>query len=96
MLILCLHKINQNGQDVYLDYSLDLISENLDAGETSSVNTTFNYSIDGSVSVLNGTATYDTTGFDLKAGSQIGISFNLGHSQFSLIAQCYHLLTASA
>ena len=78
---------NQNGQDVYLDYSLDLISENLDAGETPSVNTTFNYSINGSVSVINGTATYDTTGFDLKAGSQIGISFNLGHSQFSGAAE---------
>ena len=78
---------NQNGQDVYLDYTLDLISEDLDAGETPSINTTFNYSINGSVSVINGTATYDTTGFDLKAGSQIGISFNLGHSQFSGAAE---------
>ena len=78
---------NENGQDVYLDYTLDLISEDLDAGETPSINTTFNYSINGSVSVINGTATYDTTGFDLKAGSQIGISFNLGHSQFSGAAE---------
>lgn len=78
---------NESGQNIYLDYNLDLISEDLDAGETPSVNTTFNYTIDGSVSVVNGTATYDTTGFDLKDGSQIGIVFNLGHSNFSGAAE---------
>ena len=74
---------NSDGQDVYLDYELDLVTENLSSDQTSSVNSDFNYSINGSVNIINGTASYDISGYDLKAGAQIGIDFNLGHSQFS-------------
>ena len=74
---------NSAGQSVYLDYTLERVSESLGAGEKDSVNTAFTYTINGAVNQLNATASYDTTGFALITGSQIGISFNFGHGQFS-------------
>ena len=74
---------NSNGQDIYLDYELEKVSETLQSGEVSSVNTAFTYSIDGSVNQLNATATYDASSFSLVKGAQLGISFNFGHGQFS-------------
>ncbi len=74
---------NESGQDIYLDYGLELIAEDLIIDEISATLTAFDYTIDSSKNVLNATATFDASDLELKEGAQIGFALIIDHSGFS-------------
>jgi len=77
--------VNKDGADIYLDYDLELISESLSSDEITGSLSNFTYSIDGSNSVNNATATIDFGGDNviLEEGAQIGVDFSFISAGFT-------------
>ena len=77
--------VDENGAEVYLDYDLSLVTENLSAGEIDADLDDFTYSIDGQVTVTNASVTVDFSGDNIQLieGAQIGVAFNFVSNQYS-------------
>ena len=75
--------VNENGKEVYLNYDLSLITEDLFNEEILATEANFNYTIDNIVEVPNAEVTIDFGDIDLIPGSQIGIEFNYVNALFS-------------
>ena len=77
--------VDENGAEVYLDYDLSLVTENLSAGEIDADLGDFTYSIDGQVTVTNASVTVDFSGDNIQLieGAQIGVAFNFVSNQYS-------------
>ena len=77
--------VDENGAEVYLDYDLSLVTENLSAGEIDADLGDFTYSIDGQITVPNASVTVDFSGDNIQLieGAQIGVAFNFVSNQYS-------------
>ena len=77
--------VDENGAEVYLDYDLSLVTENLSAGEIDADLDDFTYSIDGQITVPNASVTVDFSGDNIQLieGAQIGVAFNFVSNQYS-------------
>lgn len=77
--------VDENGAEVYLDYDLSLVAENLSAGEIDADLADFTYSIDGQITVTNASVTVDFSGDNIQLieGAQIGVAFNFVSNQYS-------------
>lgn len=77
--------VDENGADVYLDYDLSLVTEELSAGEIEGVLSDNTYSINGNITVTDARATVDFGGpeIELVEGAQIGIALDYVHDQYS-------------
>ncbi len=75
--------VNENGQKIYLDYNLSLITESLVNEELEGLRSVFNYTIDPIVEVENAFVQINFGNVDLVPGAQIGIDFNYSSSKYS-------------
>ncbi len=75
--------VNENGQKIYLDYNLSLITESLVNEELEGLRSTFYYTIDPIVVVENAFVQINFGNVDLIPGAQIGIDFNYSSSKYS-------------
>ena len=73
---------DSDGQDIYLDYDLSLIAENIQGIENEATASNVTYTIDTNVNITNAKVTISFAGNELLAGSQLGVDFNFQSSQF--------------
>ena len=75
--------VDEFGSPIKFEYTTELIS--LPIGNTNIIDATDdgNYTIDGSVSVLDSIVTFDLIGQNLVAGSAINLDLTINHSQFT-------------
>lgn len=75
---------SSSGKDIYLDYNLSLVEENLSAKEIQGLISDFDYTIQGGTNnVSNAKITIDFGGLDLIEGSQIGVVFEYESVSYS-------------
>ncbi len=77
--------VDLNGLAVNLQYTTELISEDINVYDLTSYTLSSNYTIDGPVTVPGSSLVVDLAGYvsELKEGAIISIDFKLAHDQFS-------------
>lgn len=75
--------IDKYGVPVKLNYSTELISEDINLSELTNTTISGNYNIDGATSISNSVLSFDLSGFNLVAGSIITFDLSFEHDSFS-------------
>jgi len=72
-----------NGKEVKLEFSANLITEEVGSTDVPDTTESANYSIDGPLAIANSAVFIDLSGIDLVSGSFISVSITFAHSDFS-------------
>lgn len=75
--------IDKDGNQVKLEYTTDLVTQEIGLSELSYSTANGTYNIDGAVTVSNALFQLDLSGVSLTSGSVITINFSLNHQSFS-------------
>ena len=72
-----------NGKEVKLEFSANLVTEEIGSTNIPDTTNSANYSINGSLAIPNSAVFIDLTGINLVAGSFISVSITFAHNSFS-------------
>jgi hypothetical protein len=75
--------VAQNGSPTKLEYSTQLISQQIDSSTIPDATSTGSYTFGGSQSVSNAVLSINLDGFDLVAGASITVELRLNHALFT-------------
>ena len=75
--------LDNSGQTLQLDYTTSQLNNDIGEVQLTDTTETGQYTIDGTVNILDGIVSFDLTGVDLNAGSALSIFVRLTHSEFS-------------